>query len=285
MSSSRFFVFGVLFAMIWSSASVSAKIGMKWVQPLMLYEARFFIAAIALFLLAHGILRKRLPKGKEWTQLALFGLLNVTVALGLFALAIHEVAAGIGALQVGINPLVISVLTAIVAGRKVRMNEVIALILGLLGVVIAVYPLLMTSYATIRGLVYLGLSTIAYSSAAVFYSKIDWKLDKLTINGWQAFFGGLFLLPLALLSFKTDLNQINSEVSISALWLGLGLSGFAVYLWLALLKVDSVRASLFLFLCPVFGFMYAYFILDEPFTLYTFTSLVVVLSALYIGRK
>ncbi|WP_229308518.1 DMT family transporter [Jiulongibacter sediminis] len=284
MSSARFYLLGVLFAMIWSSASVAAKLGMVSVQPLVLYQVRFMLAALCLLVLSYLFLKGRRPQGKEWLQLAIFGLLNVTVALGLFALAIHEVAAGIGALQVGVNPLVISVLSAVAAGRKVKSNEVLALVLGLTGVVLAVYPLLGNAYASPKGLFLLGLSTLAYSSAAIYYSSVKWSLTKLTINGWQAFFGALFLLPVTLFFYDRGLNSYDMDFGLSALWLGLPISGLAVYLWLWLLSTDTVKASLFLFLCPIFGFAYAYFILHEPFTLFTLGGLIVVMAALYIGQ-
>lgn len=254
------------------------------VQPLVLYQVRFVLAAICLLVLSYLFLKGKMPRGKEWFQLVIFGFLNVTVALGLFALAIHEVAAGIGALQVGVNPLVISVLSAIAAGRKVKSNEVLALFLGLIGVILAVYPLLGNAYATPKGLILLGLSTLAYSSAAIYYSSVKWSLTKLTVNGWQAFFGALFLLPVTFLFYDQNHNVYDLDFGLSALWLGLPISGLAVYLWLWLLSNDPVKASFFLFLCPIFGFAYAYFILDEPFTLYTFGGLVVVMAALYIGQ-
>ncbi|UBM57172.1 DMT family transporter [Marinilongibacter aquaticus] len=283
-SSAQFYILGFFFAMVWASASVSAKLGYHSVQPLVLYQARFTLAAFCLLLLAYLRKSAEWPKGKEWGQLALFGFLNVTVALGFFAFAIKEVAAGIGALQVGVNPLVISVLSAVIAKRRISRNEVIALFLGILGVAIAVYPLLQNAYATVFGLVLLWLSTLGYSSASVYFGTVDWKLKKLTINAWQGFFGALFLLPLTFF-FYEDVNIYDSNFFYTASWLGLALSAGAVYLWLWLLTIDTVRASFFLFLCPAFGFIYAYFILDEPFTWYTLSGLCVVMAALYIGQK
>lgn len=279
----RFYITGIFFALIWSSASVAAKIGVRDVQPLVLYQWRFILAASCMLLLVYLILKNRLPKGKEWGQLALFGFLNVTLALGLFVLAIKEVAAGIGALQVGINPFVISILASIVARQKIDFKTYVALCLGLLGVGICVYPLLMESHATVFGLVLLALSTLAYSGAAVYFGTIDWKLQKLTINAWQAFFGAIFLLPVTIAGLESS-NVYDANFFYSVAWLGIPISVGAVLLWLWLLTENTVRASFFLFLCPPFGLLYAYLVLDEPFTWYTLTGLLVVMAALYIGN-
>jgi probable blue pigment (indigoidine) exporter len=280
----RFYTLGVLFALVWSSASVAAKVGLRDVQPLVLYQWRFIIAAVCLLLLVYLVLRNKLPKGKEWGQLAIFGLLNVTIALGLFALAIKEVAAGIGALQVGLNPLIISIMTSIVAKKRIESKEYLAVFLGIAGVAICVYPLLLASYATIWGLFLLGLSTLAYSGAAVYFSTINWRLEKLTINAWQVFFGAIFLLPVTFLTFEST-NSFQADFFYSVIWLGVPVSIGAVFLWLWLLSEDSVRASFFLFLCPAFGLLYAYFILEEPFTLYTLIGLMVVMIGLWVGKR
>jgi probable blue pigment (indigoidine) exporter len=279
----RFYTLGILFALVWSSASVAAKVGLRDVQPLVLYQWRFIIAALSLLLLVYLILKNKLPKGKEWSQLALFGLLNVTIALGLFALAIKEVAAGIGALQVGLNPLIISVMTSIVAKKRIKSKEYLALFLGIFGVSICVYPLLLESYATIWGLFLLALSTLSYSGAAVYFSTVNWRLEKLTINAWQVFFGAIFLLPVTFLTLESS-NTFQTNFFYSVIWLGIPVSIGAVFLWLWLLSEDSVRASYFLFLCPAFGLLYAYLILDEPFTLYTLVGLIVVMLGLWVGK-
>ncbi len=281
----KFYLLGVLFAMAWSSASVAAKVGLRQVQPLVLYQWRFTIAASCVLLLVYGLLRRRLPKGKEWRQLALFGFINVTVSLGLFVLAIKEVAAGIGALQVGLNPLVISIMAAIVAGRSIRAREYWALLLGILGVAICVYPLLLESYATVKGLLLLSMSIVSYSGAAVYFSHTKWSLDKLSINGWQAFFGSLFLFPITYLTYEPSQNIYGTDFTSSVFWLGIPVSVLGVFLWLWLLSEDTVRASYFLFLCPPFGLFYAYFFLHEPFTVYTFVGLAIVMLALFIGKQ
>jgi probable blue pigment (indigoidine) exporter len=58
----------------------------------------------------------------------------------------------------------------------------------------------------------------------------------------------------------------------------------AVQLWLRLVREDAVRASLWLFLCPVIGLMLSTLLLGEPFTLYTAMGAGVVLAALYVGN-
>ena len=93
----------------------------------------------------------------------LFGLLNTTLYLGLFVIALNEVTPGITTLAVALNPLLISVLSAVWTKRRVLTREWIGILIGIAGVFIAAYPHLQTDFATPFGLVLLGCSQLAYS--------------------------------------------------------------------------------------------------------------------------
>ena len=233
---------------------------------------------------AHFVQKDRLPQGKEWKELTIFGLLNVTLYLSFFVLGVKEVAAGIGSLSTATNPLFISVLSAFWLGRNIKFSEWFAVILGMIGVAIACFPLIQNSYATPLGLFYLFLCMLSYSVGTIYYSNIDWKLSRTAINGWQVFLGGILMLPLTFLLHKSP-NNYDLTFLLSELWLIVPVSIVAVNLWLYLLKIDAVKASFFLFLCPIFGFTYSYFLLDEPITYHTFLGTALVIIALYVGQR
>lgn len=280
----KFTFIGILFAIFWSSASTASKIGLRSVEPLVLFQFRFFIAGIAMLGFAYAVLKAKLPTKKEFKQLAIFGFLNVTLYLSFFIFGISEVAAGIGSLAISLSPLMITVLSAVVLGKKIESRSIFVLLLGFIGCGIALHPLLQNSFATPLGVMYLVLGMVSYSAAAVYFSKVEWQLSRTAINGWQVFFGGVFLLPLTFLFHKTE-NHFDSNFIYSLLWLVVPVSILAVSLWLWLLKQDTIKASYFLFLCPIFGFTYASFFLGEPFTIYTFSGLVIVLAALGLGQR
>ena len=275
---------GVLFAALWASASAAAKIGLRSVEPLVLFQIRFLVAGIVMLGYAHFVQKDRLPQGKEWKELTIFGLLNVTLYLSFFVLGVKEVAAGIGSLSTATNPLFISVLSAFWLGRNIKFSEWFAVILGMIGVAIACFPLIQNSYATPLGLFYLFLCMLSYSVGTIYYSNIDWKLSRTAINGWQVFLGGILMLPLTFLLHKSP-NNYDLTFLLSELWLIIPVSIVAVNLWLYLLKIDAVKASFFLFLCPIFGFTYSYFLLDEPITYHTFLGTALVIIALYVGQR
>lgn len=280
----RLLLLGILFAASWASASAAAKFGLRSVEPLVLFQIRFLAAGIIMLAYSFLFQKDRLPKGKEWRELTIFGLLNVTLYLSFFVLGIKEVAAGIGSLSTATNPLFISIISAFWMGRHVKGAEWLAVLLGLLGVGLATYPLLQKSFATPIGLFYMFLSMLSYSIGTIYYSKIDWKLSRTAINGWQVFLGGILMLPLTFILHKEP-NNFDFNFTLSVLWLIFPVSILAVQLWLYLLEVDPVKASFFLFLCPIFGFIYSYLLLDEPITYHTFLGTALVIVGLYVGQR
>ncbi|WP_020602441.1 DMT family transporter [Spirosoma spitsbergense] len=278
---------GFLFAALWASASVATKFGVQSVHPLILANVRFFIAGGGMLLFAYGIQRTQnaWPTRIEWRQLTLFALLNTTIYLGAFVLALKQVSAGIGSLSTATNPLFIALLSALWLRRMPRWNEAGGLTLGLLGVGIATYPLLQNSYATVSGLLILLIGMISVSAATVYYASIQWRLPNLVINGWQVFIGGLLLLPFTLVSGGFAESQYDGRFWASVFWLILPVSVAALQLWFYLIRQDPVRASLWLFLCPIFGFAYSYVLMGEPITLYTIIGTAFVIGGLWLGRK
>jgi len=125
---------------------------------------------------------------------------------------------------------------------------------------------------------------IIYSLGAVYYSAVPWTLSRTVINGWQTFMATFMLLPFAL-AFEGDATAYDLRFWLSEFWLVIAVSIGAVQLWLTLLNEDPVHASLWLFLCPLFGFFFAWLLLDEPVTAHTFIGTAIVLFSLYEGQR
>jgi probable blue pigment (indigoidine) exporter len=277
---------GVSFAMLWASASAATKIALMAAQPFVIAVTRFFIASAIMLFVAHAVLKQRLPRHAEWKQLALYGLLNISIYLGLYVIGMMYVSAGLGTLSVGTNPVLISIIAAIWMRSTIKRSTIYSLLLCSAGIAIAAWPLLLQSYASPVGLLILFISMLAYSAGAVYFSQTKWNgLHILVINGWQTLLGGIFLLPLMILFYDGHKNNYNLQAAGGILWLALPVSIGAVQLWLYLLKDNPVKASFWLFLCPIFGFAIAAWMLQEPISMYTFIGVAFVIAGLYIVQK
>ena len=273
---------GLCFAILWASASAATKIALISGQPFVIAVTRFFIAGIIMLLFAHGFRKYRLPQKKEWQQIMFYGLLNISIYLGLYIIAMQKISAGLGTLAVGLNPVIISLMAAFIFKKPVGVKDITSLIICLTGVFVAAYPLLKTSYASVDGILIILISMLAYSGAAIYFSKAKWNgLKVLTINGWQTIFGGIFLIPFLLFTYKADANHYDVDFWAGTLWLAIPVSIGAVQCWLYLSQKNATSASYWLFLCPVFGFIISAILLKEPLSWYTLAGVVLVLIGLY----
>ncbi|MFN0200853.1 MAG: DMT family transporter [Bacteroidia bacterium] len=276
---------GFLFAALWGTGSVVIKFGLTAGQPLVLMNVRFAIAALLMLLFALLINKDRYPKREEWLPLFIGGILSMTIYVTAFVFAMKQITAGIGTLGIAANPLIITVLNLVWLRQKITKNIWVGLFMSITGIAIATYPLLIHAQATFIGVALLGLSMICYSVATVYYQSINWTLPRLSINGWQVFFGGLGMLPFTLFFYEPSINTYNSTFWLSVFWMVIPVSIISVQLWLYLLKAEPIKASLWLFLCPIFGFFYAAILLHEPITIYTLIGTSFVILGLYLGKK
>jgi drug/metabolite transporter (DMT)-like permease len=279
-------VAGLLFSVLWASAATATKIGLRTAQPFTICVVRFFLAGGLMLILGHGVLRQRLPKGREWRQIAIYGLLANSIYLGLYVLALRQVSAGLGSLAVAINPLFINLLSVLLLRQRLRLSTVVCLLLCMVGVVVAAWPLFGNSAATPMGLLILLIAMLTYSVSVFYFSRVVWNgLPLLVINGWQVLLGGVFLLPLAAVVYRPGLNVWNVGLIGAILWLAIPVSICAVQLWLYLLKRDAARSSFWLFLCPVFGFVLSNVFTKEPITWFTLAGMALVIGGIYWEQR
>lgn len=282
----KIILIGLTFSVLWASASTATKIGLQAAQPFVISISRFLMAGLIMLFISHGIKRKRMPGKSEWRQLIIFGLLNISIYLGLYIIAMQNISAGLGSLFIAVNPVMISFISAGLFGHRITLINIISLALCIAGVILAALPLLQNSYATTGGLLLMGAAMLAYSLGTIYFTKKNWtNLHILTINGWQTILGGLFLLPLLLLTYKQQQNTFDIHFWGGTLWLAVPVSIGAVLCWLQLLNKTPLTASYWLFLCPVFGFFISNITLQEPISLYTLWGVLLVIAGLFIVQR
>lgn len=282
----KIILIGLTFSVLWASASTATKIGLQAAQPFVISIARFLMAGLIMLFISHGIMRNRMPVKSEWRQLIIFGLLNISIYLGLYIIAMQNISAGLGSLFIAVNPVMISFISAGLFGHRITLINIISLALCIGGVILAALPLLQNSYATTGGLLLMGAAMLAYSLGTIYFTKKNWtNLHVLTINGWQTILGGLFLLPVLLLTYKQQQNTFDIHFWGGTLWLALPVSIGAVLCWLQLLNKTPLTASYWLFLCPIFGFFISNISLHEPIGLYTLCGVLLVIAGLFIVQR
>ncbi|HUN52851.1 MAG TPA: EamA family transporter, partial [Candidatus Sulfotelmatobacter sp.] len=148
-----------VFVVLWSTGFIGGKLGLPYAPPLTFLALRFAIVALLLLALS---LATRAPWPRRWSEaghIAIAGLLVQGVYLGgVFASIAAGVQAGVSAIIVGIQPLLVAAIVGPFLGERVSRLQWTGLLLGLAGVALVVFDKLGAGLGTPLGM---GLSGLA----------------------------------------------------------------------------------------------------------------------------
>ncbi len=278
---------GLFFALLWASATVATKFAFHSCDLFLLTFIRFLTVSVLLLSYTYLFKNKtsRFPSRAEFKKLFILGVLNVTIYISGYLIAIKYVSAGLISLITAVNPLLLILLSAIFYKRKLSAFEMIGIGIAVSGLVLASIPNLYNSHATLQGLLALIAGIAALSSGSIYYANSGLSLKKMEVNTWQITIGGLLFLPVVLLNSRHNFIISDLNFFLSIIWLIVPVSIVAYAMWLNLLQKDSVKAGLWLFLTPAFGYFMAVIILHEKITVYGIAGSVLVVSGLLYSRR
>ena len=278
---------GLIFAIFWASATVATKFAVHSADPFLLTCIRFLIVGAVLQLYVYGVKRKSgvFPTKPEFKKLLVLGILNITLYMSGFLIAIEYVSAGLISLVTAANPLILIILSAVFLKKRPTTHQWIGIVVCLAGLILAAIPNLQNSHATLPGLAALLLGITALCFGSIYFSKANLSLSKLTVNTWQMTIGGILFIPVILLNGHHTFLIPDLNFFLCLLWLVVPVSIVAYALWLSLMHKDPVKASTWLFLTPVLGYIMAILILRERVTAFGLTGAILVLTGLMYSRR
>ncbi len=279
---------GLLFTLLWASATVATKFAFRSCDLFLLTLIRFVTVSVILLFYTYIIKNKssRFPSKAEFKKLFVLGILNITIYMSGYLISIKYVSAGLISLITAVNPLLLILFSAIFYKRKLSSFEITGIIIAVSGLVLAAIPNLYRSHATWGGLLALITGICALSTGSIYYANSGLTLKKMEVNTWQITLGGILFLPIVFLNRSKNFIIPDMNFFLSIAWLIVPVSIIAYAMWLILLQRDAVKAGLWLFLTPAFGYLMAVIILHEKITVYGMSgSLLVVSGLLYSRRK
>lgn len=253
-----------LFVLLWSTGFIGAKLGLPYAEPMTFLVMRFAIVTVLLAIFA-GLTRAPWPQDwKQAAHIAVAGLLLHGVYLGgVFASIFHGVPAGISALIVGIQPLLVAAAAGPVLGERVTARQWLGLVLGLSGVILVVWTKLDLGIGTAWGYALSVIALFGITIGTLYQKKYCPSIDLRSGTAIQFAATTVMLVPFALL-YETRQVQWTGEFVFALGWLCIVLSLGAITLLFILIKrgAASTVSSLF-FLVPPCTALVAFFLFGE----------------------
>ncbi|MDX8523071.1 DMT family transporter [Mesorhizobium sp. MSK_1335] len=257
------------FVILWATGFIGARYAMPWAEPFTFLAIRFVIAAI-LFAGLTVLFGSRRATREEAVYATVAGVLMHGIYLGAVFWAIHRgMPAGLSALIVGLQPLITAVLAGKFLGEAILPRHWAGLAVGLLGVVIVLWPKLgtMGGGVTPATLTASLVSVLGMSAGTIWQKRYASGGDLVSATMWQ-YIGGSAVMILGSLAFETRTITVNGELIFAMTWLVLVLSIGAIFLLMVMIRDGEMSkvASLF-YLVPAVTAIIAWVLFNEQLNL------------------
>ena len=258
----RAVLLGLAFALMWSSAFTSARIIVAYAPPLYSLSARFLISGLIGVIIALMLGQSWRLSRKQWISVAVFGVCQNALYLGLNFVAMQTVEASLAAIIASTMPLIVACAGWIIFRERLSTLGICGLIAGLIGVALIMGSRIRAD-VDLFGIALCVVGAASLAAATLSMRGVSSSGNFLMIVGLQMLVGSLTLWVPAMMLETPTIVWTNSFV-YAFIYTTLVPGLLATLVWFILVdRIVAVRASTYHFLNPFFGVAIAAAILHE----------------------
>ena len=275
-----------LFVLLWSTGFIGVKYGIPYAPPFYFVAIRMAIAALLLFV-AISFLRKSQPLTRSiiWPSTLIGLTLHGAYLGGCFFAVSRGLPAGVTALIVSLQPVLVSLFAARYLGEPLKARAVFGLLLGLIGLFVVVIPRINVSGGNAISLPSIGACLIGLlggTSGTILQKKYGGAIPTLSGTSIQYAATAVVLLMLALIFEKPNITW-SLEFVGALTWLVLALSFGAILLLFFLLSHGSAASvSSLYYLVPAVTAIEAYFFFDEHISMLSLIGTAITVAGVWL---
>ncbi len=262
----------IIFVLLWSTGFVGAKYILPYAEPFVFLTIRYASAAIILVLIAKALREPLRITREQVQQSVLVGIfLQVIYIGGVFYAVSLGLPAGVTAVIVSLQPVLVSVLAFRLLNEGLTLRKVSGLLLGLIGVFLLLLPKIFQGNFNLEfpkiGILSSVLALIGTTTGYLLQKKGGSDIPFLPGTAVQ-FVTATILFALAGIAFEDWTIRVNLQFILALSWIVLALSIGSIFLLFYLLKHDSASSvSSLYYLVPPLTAVQAFFFFGERFTL------------------
>jgi probable blue pigment (indigoidine) exporter len=227
-------------------------------------------------------LRPRALHGAWWWRTAALGVLNFSAFFTLVFLAAYRLPSGVAATLTATSPVVIMLMAWLLAGERPRRTSIAAAVVGIIGVGVLVLRggVSLDTLGVVAALTAVGCSSLGFVLVKIWRPPVD----LLPFTAWQLVFGGIALVPVALLVEGAP-PALDGAALGGFAYIGLIGTVLAYAVWFRGLRTVSAAAvALVGLLNPVAGAVIGATLAHEVFTTAQLIGIALVLGGVFFGQ-
>jgi drug/metabolite transporter (DMT)-like permease len=273
----------------WGSTYLGIAIAVEHIPPALMCAVRFLIAGTLMLAYCGFGGRQIVYRPRQLWHMAVVGTLLLMGGNLTLSFAERVLPSGLSALLIAVTPLWFLVLDAWLLGdHHISRRGAIGLALGIVGMVVLLWPQLTATGSIGRRELWFSLSLLAGSFSWAFGSVLSklWHtsdLDPLSSTAWQVIFAGIANLIFAVLNRDFSHTVWTPRGVAAVLYLVVGGSwiGYTSYIWL-LRHAPSSKVSTYAYVNPVVAVFLGWLVLHEQIDHYILIGSAIIVASVVL---
>jgi probable blue pigment (indigoidine) exporter len=222
--------------------------------------AGLVLGAVALFRIRHAFVARR-----DYARLAGMAV-SIAAMYGIAFVVARRLPVAIDALLANASPLFAVGLAAVFLRERVNLAQIAGVVLGACGVLVMAVPSLHTAPGDFWAMMEMLAAALMLAINTIFMKKAS-AVDPVLANAVQFVAAGLLLLAASAVAGERLVWTARPEALAAVAYVSLAATALAYVLWMRAVTLLTVaRASVLLFLVPVFGLVWGWLFLRETMT-------------------
>jgi drug/metabolite transporter (DMT)-like permease len=277
----------LLLGAIWGSSFFNIKIATYSYEPYTLALIRVILATFTMLAVSYLYKVKIYAFSKSWKIYALVGICNITIPFSLIAIGTNKIDSYLAAMLMSTTPMTGSILAHFFTkDEKITFLKSLGIILGFIGILLLFFDKLIINESNYLFVLIILIGSTFYSISGIMILKYLKKSGNINVTTSTMIWSVITLLPLSF-AFENPLESTPTlKSTLSLIYLGVVATGFAWWLRFKILSKNGiVFQTQVAYLIPIFGVIFGALVLNEQITWKVLTSLIIIMSGIYIVKK
>ena len=278
----------LLSAALFSTMEVVLKIAGNHLDAFQLTFIRFLIGGFFLLPFALMEIKRYQTKfnRKDYLHMLSMGVVCICISMIFFQLGVENSKASTAAVIFCINPMFTMIFVHFMTEEKLNRTKMVALLIGLLGIVFMINPLHMEAGNTALGVCYSIAAAVTFGLYSAMGRTSVRRLRGLTQTSISFIMGAAVMIPILLVMHRPIIQGISFDNIWMVLYIGIMITGFGyLFYFLAMEVSDAATASIVFFVKPALAPVFAVIALHEVIKINGYIGILFIFIGSYINLR